>query len=360
MGRRKRILLVVCLVPAAGILIGLLANPGYYLGSAYSGEMCAQCHLISTSVDEWKGSPHRELTCQSCHGSALTLDHQAHATHWRRLYLQATGQLPVRVVLKDRHVDAIVQRCAECHQAEYAQWRAGGHSMTYGDVFLNADENRRTLLHDDCVRCHGMFYDGGGIHSLVEPIDNAGPWLMVDPAMTDRPAIPCLACHQMHRPGSPVVSPDYSNPRQIFYSRRKTVQSLAFYDQRDQMYVGLDRLPLPAMREGDRPVRMSPDPRQRLCYQCHAPTASLQVGSGDDRTGIGVHEGISCLACHSGHSQDARASCGTCHPKMSNCGLDVETMDTSFRSPSSRHNIHFVKCADCHPEGIPARRDRSS
>jgi hypothetical protein len=38
---------------------------------------------------------------------------------------------------------------------------------------------------------------------------------------------------------------------------------------------------------------------------------------------------------------------------MSNCGLDVETMDTSFRSPDSDHNVHTVKCADCHTDGIP-------
>lgn len=355
MTKRLRLLLLVCLALGGLLLLGLLANPGYYLGSAYSGEMCGQCHLIRTSIEIWVDSPHRGIACQSCHGSALTLDPGAHAEHWRRLYRQLTGKLPLRPVLKDRHVDRMVERCASCHQAEYAQWRAGGHSMTYGAVFLSEDGNRRTLLHDDCVRCHGMFYDGGGIASLVQPIDNEGPWSMVDPAMTGRPAIPCLACHQMHRPGRPVVSPDYTVPRQIFHSRRKTVQSLAFFDQRDQVYIALEHLPMPVMVEGDRPVRMSPDPRQRLCYQCHAPAATMQVGSGDDRTGIGVHEGLSCLACHSGHAQDARASCRTCHPRLSNCGLDVETMDTSFRSPSSRHNIHFVKCADCHPDGIPQR-----
>ena len=43
---------------------------------------------------------------------------------------------------------------------------------------------------------------------------------------------------------------------------------------------------------------MSPDPRQALCYQCHAPLANTQVHSGDDRTPVGVHEGFSCLACH--------------------------------------------------------------
>jgi len=66
-----------------------------------------------------------------------------------------------------------------------------------------------------------------------------------------------------------------------------------------------------------------------------------------------VHEGISCVACHLGHNVNARASCKTCHPKMSNCGLDVEKMDTTFASAASAHNIHWVKCEDCHQHGIP-------
>ncbi len=100
----------------------------------------------------------------------------------------------------------------------------------------------------------------------------------------------------------------------------------------------------------------SPDPRQALCYQCHAPLAGGLVGSGDDRTPVGVHEGLSCLACHLKHGQQTRASCANCHPRLSNCGLDVEKMDTTFLSTASGHNIHFVKCADCHPKGIPHKR----
>jgi hypothetical protein len=38
---------------------------------------------------------------------------------------------------------------------------------------------------------------------------------------------------------------------------------------------------------------------------------------------------------------------------MSNCGLDVEKMDTTYANSASAHNIHWVKCADCHQHGIP-------
>ena len=110
--------------------------------------------------------------------------------------------------------------------------------------------------------------------------------------------------------------------------------------------------------EGTRRLGASPDQRQALCYQCHAPQASAQVASGDDRTPIGVHEGLSCLACHQKHGQQTRASCADCHPRLSNCGLDVEKMDTTFVNTKSAHNVHFVKCADCHRGGVPRRRER--
>jgi hypothetical protein len=119
------------------------------------------------------------------------------------------------------------------------------------------------------------------------------------------------------------------------------------------------------MHDGDRTIKISPDIRQALCYQCHAPLATMNVASGDDRTPVGVHEGLSCFACHQGHGQQTRASCATCHPQLSNCGLNVETMDTTFKSTKSPHNIHFVKCIDCHTKGVPkpkskAARDRST
>jgi hypothetical protein len=114
------------------------------------------------------------------------------------------------------------------------------------------------------------------------------------------------------------------------------------------------------MREGDRPVKMSPDRRQALCYQCHAPRAGNQVYSGDDRTPVGVHEGLSCLACHAKHGLATRASCTGCHPRLSNCGIDVEKMDTSFKSPDSPHDVHRVACLDCHPKGVPKKKAATS
>jgi len=113
-------------------------------------------------------------------------------------------------------------------------------------------------------------------------------------------------------------------------------------------------LPIVPMTQGERAVKVSLDPRQRLCTQCHAPSAFRQTGTADDRTPTGVHEGLSCLDCHSSHTNSANASCATCHPAVSNCGLNVERMDTTFRTTGSSHNIHTVACGDCHQGQRPA------
>ena len=210
---------------------------------------------------------------------------------------------------------------------------------------------------DDCLRCHGMHFEGG-IRDLVAPVDTKGPWRLLRPELAgaagdpvpelppDTPAGELLpkAAHQTGNASRPAAKQELRAPRS------------ALFDRREQQHFSVDLLPLPSMRDGVRAVKISPDPRQALCYQCHAPLAGGLAGSGDDRTPVGVHEGLSCLACHLKHGQQTRASCANCHPRLSNCGLDVEKMDTTFLRTASRHNIHSVKCADCHPNGVPRKR----
>jgi hypothetical protein len=105
-------------------------------------------------------------------------------------------------------------------------------------------------------------------------------------------------------------------------------------------------------------VKISNDPDQRLCIQCHSANAFNMGGTGDDRTPRGVHEGIGCLACHDSHSNSAISSCKNCHPAISNCKLDVEKMNTTFFDKSSKNNIHFVSCTDCHTKGRPVKSTR--
>jgi len=346
------------IVPLAVVLFAILLLPGASLYYSYSGgRSCARCHEIWQPYRDWHESAHRNVPCSDCHGDVLTLDAGFHLKNIRQLAAHLRGRVPEQVRLKTEDVLKIGARCAKCHRQEFAEWSAGPHSATYSRIFLDKDHNQRHLLIDDCLRCHAMHFEGS-IRDLVAPVDTHGPWRLQDQKLAEQPAIPCLACHQMHRHGAPLARPavtiDDAGPREEI-SR----PSLALFDRREQDYIALDRLPLPQMYEGLRPIKISPDQRQALCYQCHAPEASSQVGSGDDRTPIGVHEGLSCVACHEKHGQFTRASCATCHPQLSNCGLNVETMDTTFKSVRSPHNVHTVKCADCHTKGVPRKKPRT-
>lgn len=338
-------------VPLVAIIAFL---PGTRVYHSYSnGALCASCHEISESRNKWHSSTHRNVACSSCHGSAFSTDVSFHLKNLHRVVTHLRGNFSEHIRLKPDDIEKMDARCKSCHQREYADWTAGPHRVTYREIFLDESHNRRRHLEDDCLRCHGMHFEGG-IRDLVTPTDTKGPWKLHDANLAAQPAIPCIACHQMHRERDLVAR------TRVKDAAAKTVQvaipSLGLFDRRELDYVAADQLPLPSMHEGGRLVKISPDQRQALCYQCHAPTAFMQVGSGDDRTPVGVHQGLSCFSCHQGHGQNARASCATCHPQFSNCGLNVETMDTTFKSSKSLHDIHSVKCVDCHISGVPKKK----
>lgn len=347
----KRKALWLAAVPCA--LLMLPASSIYY--SSTAGEGCAGCHEIRANWNSWHESTHRGVACSACHGDSLAGGLQFHLANFRRLVKHFRGDVPEQIRIKGLDTYAMLDRCKSCHRQEFAQWQTGPHGSVFAKFFLDPKHNRQRMLMDDCLRCHGMAYEGG-IRELVKPIDTKGPWKISDARWTNLPAIPCLACHQMHRRGEPLGK---LAPREQRSSAREAIYrpSLALFDRREMAPVANAELPIPRMLDGGRPVRMSPDRRQALCYECHAPLSTRQVNSGDDRTAIGVHEGLSCLACHEKHGEQTRASCANCHPRWSNCGLDVEKMDTTFVSAKSTHNIHFVKCQDCHTKGIPKKRN---
>jgi len=348
-----RLLLAVLGLAALGV--AALAGSSWYYGGA-GGRSCARCHEIRPMVESWSESSHRSVACKDCHGSSFTAELRMHAKNLQRVWLHARGETPEQIHIRHADVVPLVERCAACHRQEHADWQSGPHGAPYAAIFLNPEHNSAQQPMDDCLRCHAMHFEGG-IRDLVTPLDRKGPWTFVAEEYAGLPAVPCLVCHSVHRGGQPFAA---RSVRAVVPGPAQEIArpSLALYDRRALEYVGLERLPLPAMHDGGRPVRMSPDRRQALCYQCHAPRAGNQVFSGDDRTPVGVHEGLSCLACHAQHGETTRASCSGCHPRLSNCGLDVEKMDTTFKSAESRNDIHRVACRDCHPAGVPKAKAR--
>lgn len=294
-----------------------------------------------------KSSPpgHASLICKECHETA-------HGPQVKGQVSKSSGRavfepLPEGFRFEERQRMAINTRCENCHKDHFAEWKASAHAQTFADAFLNRAHNRLEQPHNDCLRCHAVLFEGK-IEDLVTPLNVTGPWKLVRPELSVRPVMPCLACHHVHRETAAPVWSKGANP-----VLSESAQATGFYERREKLFFPLASLPHPQIRQGDQPIRISADLRLRNCYQCHGPLASHQAGTSDDRTPRGVHEGLGCLDCHAAHTLDARSSCAGCHPEVSHCKLEVTRMDTTYRSRASPHDIHFVSCVDCHPQGRP-------
>ncbi len=358
----SRRLLLLSVVYVAVFLTTTTVGSLSYFHFADPAQTCVSCHEMTTVHSNWALSSHRTLHCRNCHGGSLTLDAHALTAHARRVVQHVTGDPDQPIRIRERDVVSLHQSCQKCHPQAYADWQTSRHSTTFARIFLD-DRNHIEPPADDCLRCHGQFVDGD-ISTVVTRVDllpegtrerspaaaqrwrapDSKPetqnlkseWQLVEPDRAGQPAIPCLSCHEVHAPAA-------------------GAQIASVYSRREKTHIGAAVLPVVQIRDGDRPVRVSRDPRQRVCLQCHTPNAAHHLGSADDRTPAGVHEGLSCRDCHTSHTNSAQNSCRACHPADSHCGLDVEKMDTTFRSPESRHNIHRVTCADCHANGVPTR-----
>ena len=338
---------------------GVFLFSGFYVywNHARPEKTCARCHEITPSVGTFRQSAHRELRCFDCHGTALENGIHSLEEKASMVYSHAAGnQQNDEIRMTETQVLEVSARCARCHQTEFIKWRSGNHSALYENIFLDTAHNSMERLYWDCFRCHGMYYEGN-IYDLVTPVSTRGPWKLVDHGKTGQAVIPCLACHQVHTENTPLASfgpgndslpVNYHNP--VF----------GLYLRADRMFLRADYLPVPEMRSGGNTIKISNDPFQALCVQCHAPGAFHEAGTGDDRTTRGVHEGLSCKACHDPHSNDARPSCDLCHPAITNCRLDVKTMNTSYVNPGSSNNIHFVSCRDCHTDNFLAKIGRKT
>lgn len=331
------------------VLIVVFGMGGFYVhwNSSSPERTCLSCHEIEDAFTRWTHSPHRDLHCKECHGTALSNGFHSLKEKGRMVVRHYTREQFDEIKMKEEQILDVMNNCNRCHQSEYAGWMAGGHSANYKAIFLNEEQNKKEQLNWDCLRCHGMFYEHT-IKELVTPLDREGPWHLKEPDKASEPTIPCMACHQIHKKGAVFEDPDFSSPEKIFYNRADNKASVSFFDRTEKMYIPAEDLPHLKLWEGERSVQVSNDPRQSVCVQCHAPGGFHQAGTSDDNTPMGVHEGMSCMACHEPHNNDSRQSCKNCHPAMSNCGLDVTTMNTTFRNPESEHDIHTVSCVDCH------------
>ena len=321
--------------------------------SANPAKTCASCHEISPSVSEWQFSAHRKIRCTECHGTALS--NGIHSIKEKAdMVFSNLGDKKEHeeIVMTEKQVLELSVRCTNCHQSEYAKWSSGGHSANYARIFLNEEHNRKEKPYWYCLRCHGMFYDGNIQDLMKSPVTANGKWALNEEGKGSDMTIPCLTCHQIHSDNEPLTETKITNNQQPLLSvKLNRNPSINWYIRTDKRSQRADKLKTIEMFDHGKSVKVSNDPANKLCMQCHSPNFVHQVGSEDDRTPTGVHEGISCIACHSPHSNDASNSCKTCHPAISNCKIDVTTMNTTYANIKSPNNIHSVSCSSCHADG---------
>jgi hypothetical protein len=348
--RNRFFKIVLMTIPIALIIVTIAFGSFYtYWNTASPDKTCASCHEIGKSVQSQAQSSHRNFHCKECHGTALSNGIHSIKEKGMMVVNHITYKRVENIKLSEEQLLELLDNCNRCHSSEFAKWTSGGHSIDYQHVFVNTKHNTTEQINFDCLRCHGMFFEGT-VNDVVEPLNIKGPWNLKEGKMATMPAIPCMACHQIHQEGRPNVRPDYSDPKTIFYQKKSVISKLSFYDRHEKTYFPISELPKLNLWNGERNIKVSEDILMRNCVQCHAPNAQHQAGSSDDRTPRGVHEGLSCMACHEPHSNSAKNSCITCHPAISNCKIDVAKMNTSYADAKSPNNIHFVACVDCHKE----------
>ena len=158
----KKILFTTLLVLAILFIVGALSFGSFYAywNTASPDRTCASCHEISSSVKSFSGSSHQKMHCKECHGTALS--NGLHS-------LKEKGMMVVNHIREERVEDIrmnesqvlnVMENCVRCHASEYANWKSGGHSATYKDIFLDVTHNQTEQLNFYCLRCHGMFFEG--------------------------------------------------------------------------------------------------------------------------------------------------------------------------------------------------------
>ncbi len=344
--KQKKVFITLSIIIVAGIIV--LSSFFAYWNSAPADQTCASCHEITGSVHSFGNSAHRGLTCKECHGTALS--NGIHSLKEKSMmvvnHLRDVNTENIR--MNEPQILEVMNNCKRCHTSEYAKWESGGHSASYEKIFLDSVQNSKEQLNYDCLRCHGMYY-GRTITDLVEPISLKGPWHFIEKDRENTPAIPCMTCHKIHADGLPISEILTEN---YYWDSLKTLPAntpgLSFYDRAEKTNYTVNLLPKLKLYDDSTMIVVSDDPVMRNCVQCHAPNSWHEAGTSDDRTPRGVHEGLSCNACHEPHSNAAQNSCIKCHPAISNCNLDVTQMNTTFKFENSPNNIHFVSCTDCH------------
>jgi uncharacterized repeat protein (TIGR01451 family) len=335
---------------------GVPQSPADHAGR--TNATCTSCHQVATSASSATAVPTLAAT------SVAPATTSSAATPSGGLSLDAWSS----------------KQCQACHPREWAEWSRSGHAMTLSAQLLNSDHNSSEQLDQTCVKCHSPELGTTPIGNIVQPLNTTGPWQLAGPYANagDTPSIPCLECHQPHTVQAPGLLPgmDFAD-ESTFYRNvpAPQVSNLYIYDAFAQKYVDPQSI-APVLDLNGQAIPINDTRANRVCYTCHAtdraesnlfepntaPSGDNTVGTGDDRTLMGVHQGLQCVDCHmpgGSHTFDPMSSCSQCHgPGATMASLAyVTTAHTSYTDPAlsmltgnmSSLNIHWLDKAQLWP-----------
>ena len=256
-----------------------------------------------------------------------------------------------------RDIPRLMEQCRGCHRQEFAQWESGAHSATYRRLFLDAKHNRQRLLTDDCLRCHGMHFEGG-IRDLVAPVDANGPWRLLRPELAEQPAIPCLSCHQVHREGE--LLPRAERDRGVCEIVDEAGAAAAVGEPvRPAGAAAFRGGFIAAAGDAGRGARGEDQSGYAAGAVLPMPRSAGRGGGGYGRRpdAGGRSRGVELP----GVPFEARAADAGIlrHVPSAAVELRVGRGEDGHHVPEygERAQYSFVKCADCHPKGIPRREN---
>ena len=89
---------------------------------------CASCHEINPSVNTWMNSAHQEISCFKCHGTALENGWHSFSEKAKMVFSHVnSAPFNDEIRMTENQILETMNRCTQCHQNEYANWKASGH-----------------------------------------------------------------------------------------------------------------------------------------------------------------------------------------------------------------------------------------
>ena len=139
----------------------------------------------------------------------------------------------------------------------------------------------------------------------MTPIDNQGPWNSW--TRTSRPCPPCRArpATSVHRKGEP-LGPRTARGSRPAPSRRSCGPRSPSTTAAPASTFRSRSCRSPRCGRGAGPSTRAPTAGRRSATSATRRGRGTRCSPGDDRTPTGVHEGLSCQACHAGHGQETR------------------------------------------------------